>query len=291
MKPMNALSLKRFIVSRTDDGRTLQQFLALKLSLSQRGAKNLIDQKQVWVNRHLVWMARHNLANGDTVELQTQLLKEAAAPKPETPQKIRILFQDADYLIVDKPSGILANGKGSVEEMLRTQVEIPTIRAVHRLDKETTGCLLFATNQAALDAAIAVFKTHHVKKIYQTIVWGHYERNSSTIRQEIEGEAAVSHIRLETASKDASFLRIRIETGRTHQIRRHMSMIRYPILGDRQYGFKTVHDPRLQSIPRVMLHSSELEMPHPLNAKQILKAHSPLPADFRRCLKLFDMGK
>lgn len=283
-------SLKLLIVSRADNGLTLQTFLAEKFKLSNRAAKNLIDNKKVWVNRKLVWMARHNLRTGDAIEIPEATLKETTAAKHER-IKIHILFQDDDYLVADKPAGLLSVGEGGVEKILQEQTNLPELRAVHRLDKETTGCLLFAKNDEALQAAIPVFKTRHVKKIYQTIVWGKYGHKASVVREDLDGKMAVSHIHLETCSKDASFLKVRIETGRTHQIRRHMLMLRYPILGDRQYGFKNVYDPRLQTIPRVMLHSCELEMPHPTHPKDILRAHSPLPADFRRCLKLFDMGR
>ena len=286
----SATSLTAFIVSKNESDQTLQSYLAKKLSLSNRGAKNLLDKRQVWINRRNVWMAHHLLHTGDTVEIPNDTLAQSESGKTE-PAKLHILVEDADYLVVDKPSGFLSTGKWSVEERLSEQTGIATLQAVHRLDKDTTGCLLFAKNAAARDAAVEVFKTHLVKKIYQAIVWGKFDRSASTVTPDIDGERAISHISRERVAKDASFLKIRIETGRTHQVRRHLAMIRFPLLGDRQYGFKKVQDPRLQTVPRVMLHASELEMPHPLQMKTILKAHSPLPADFRRCLKLFDMGK
>ncbi|MDR2850153.1 MAG: RNA pseudouridine synthase, partial [Verrucomicrobiota bacterium] len=76
-----------------------------------------------------------------------------------------------------------------------------------------------------------------------------------------------------------------------HQIRRHLALMRFPVLGDREHGVKFARDPRLLTVPRQMLHASGLELPHPLTLGKTLKAHSPLPADFRRCLKLFEMGK
>ncbi|MBP5321991.1 MAG: RluA family pseudouridine synthase [Kiritimatiellae bacterium] len=287
----NAASMTTFIVSKNESDQTLQAYLAKKLKLSNRGAKNLIDRKQVWINRRNVWMARHLVRTGDTIELPNDALQTAETGKAPAPVKLRILVEDDDYLVIDKPSGLLSTGTWSAEELLREQTGIPELQAVHRLDKETTGCLLFAKSIEARNAAVEVFKTHLVKKIYQAIVWGKFERASSTVTPDLDGERAISHISREIATKDASFIKIRIETGRTHQIRRHLAMIRFPILGDRQYGLKKVHDPRLQTIPRVMLHASELELPHPIQIKTILKAHSPLPADFRRCLKLFDMGK
>ena len=91
-----------------------------------------------------------------------------------------------------------------------------------------------------------------------------------------------------TVSPDASFLKVRIETGRTNQIRRHLASIRFPILGDRTFGLKTARDPRLMTVNRQMLHAAEIELPDPMrNQKEPFKAHSPLPADFRQCLRTF----
>jgi 23S rRNA pseudouridine1911/1915/1917 synthase len=151
--------------------------------------------------------------------------------------------------------------------------------------------MMFAKTTAAFNEAVDLWKTRRVTKLYQAIVWGSYERSKSTIDQELDGDRAVSHITREAIAKDATFVKVRIETGRTHQIRRHLASIRHPILGDREHGVKFARDPRLLTIPRQMLHACEIEMPHPMMSGKTLKAHSPLPADFRRCLKIFDMGK
>jgi len=282
-------SVLSFVVSKVEAGKTLQEFLALKLSLSKRVAKNLLDNRVVWVNRKCVWMTHHALRQGDTVEVPagSQPKNKEALPAP----KVRVLVEDEYYLVADKPSGMLSVGEGSAEEILRAQMQQPGLKAVHRLDRDTTGCLLVAKSAAAFDAAVAVFKTRRVSKQYQAIVFGRFDRSASTIDQDLDGERAVSHIQREACSKDASFLKVKIETGRTHQIRRHLAAIRHPVLGDREHGMKFARDPRLLTIPRQMLHASELELPHPMLPGKTIKAHSPLPADFRRCLKLFDMGK
>jgi 23S rRNA pseudouridine1911/1915/1917 synthase len=185
----------------------------------------------------------------------------------------------------------VVSGKDSVELRLREQLNCPALKVVHRLDKDTTGCLLCARSQEAFDAAVSVFKTRRVIKMYQAIIYGKFERNSSLLNQELDGVRAVSQVRRMDCSKDASFLKIRIETGRTHQIRRHLAAVRHPILGDKQYGVKFARDPRLLTVARPMLHSCGIELDNPLESGKAIKAHSPLPADFRRCLKLFDMGR
>ncbi|MEI6646442.1 MAG: RluA family pseudouridine synthase [bacterium] len=278
-----------YVVSKLDMGKSLQEFLALKLSVSKRAAKNMMDDRRVWVNRRCIWMAHHTLHQGDTVEVPSKTA--AASPLKQEPTKLRVLVEDDFYLIIDKPAGMLSVGEHSAEELLRTQLGNMTLQAVHRLDRDTTGCLMIAKTTMAFKEAVELWKTRRVTKIYQAIVWGSYERGKSTIDQDLDGDRAVSHITREAISKDATFVKVRIETGRTHQIRRHLASIRHPILGDREHGVKFARDPRLLTIPRQMLHACEFEMPHPMMPGKTFKAHSPLPADFRRCLKLFDMGK
>ncbi len=280
------LNTVAFIVSKPEDGVTLQVFLANKLSLSKRAAKQLLDDKSVWVNRRCIWMAHHIMRKGDTVEVPA-----LHTAKKQESIRLKVLSDSDNYFIIDKPSGIVVIGKNSVESKLQEQFDNPDLRVVHRLDKDTTGCLLCAKSVSAFEAAISVFKTRRVIKIYQAIVYGKFERNTSMLNQELDGARAVSQVRRMACSKDASFLKVRIETGRTHQIRRHLAAVRHPVLGDMQYGVKFARDPRLVTVARPMLHSTEIELVDPLDSTHTLKAHSPLPADFRRCLKLFNMGR
>lgn len=272
-------------VGRSESGATLQNFLAEKLSLSKRGAKDLLDQRQVWVNRQCVWMAHHSLKAGDVVEAQAGTL---AAARQEKPRHIRILTENDDYLFADKPCGILSIGPGGMEELLRLQLGNPDIRAVHRLDRDTSGCMLFAKNAAALDAAISIFKTRRVKKLYEFVAAGRIENNPTTITDPIDGKPAKTTIRCMSRNETATFGSARIETGRTHQIRIHLASIRHPVLGDRVHGLKRGADPRLLRVPRQMLHATELELIDP-TGRGSLRAHSPLPADFRRCLQMFKL--
>ena len=286
------------------DPKLLQDFLALKFGLSRRTAKAVVDGRSVWVNRKCVWMARHTLKTGDSVELPMQVVKGAmrqsgaaasskdAAEKASAKRHIRVLWQDESYLVCDKPTGIISSQEPkSAEFILRVQENIPTLQAVHRLDRDTTGCLLFAKNFAAFQAAVDKFKVHGVKKLYHAISVGKCKFVHQNIDAELDGQAALSRVTREAVGDDASFLKVSIETGRTNQIRRHLALARLPIAGDRVYGLKNARDPRLMRVPRQMLHDSTIEMPHPQKPKATIKVHSPLPADFRSVLKLFGMGK
>lgn len=273
-------------VTKAETGVTLQNFLAERLKLSKRAAKDLIDQRQVWVNRQCIWMARHTLRGGDTVEAQAG----TAAQAVQHVKKIRILVETDNYLFADKPYGMLSIGPEGLEEALRAQTGNNDLHCVHRLDKDTSGCILVAKSQEAFDAAVTVFKTRRVKKCYEFLAVGKIDVSSSTIVTPIDDEPAKTTIRRIAYNEDATFGSARIETGRTHQIRIHLASIRHPIIGDRVHGLKTSRDPRFMKVPRQMLHATELELDDPM-ARGHLKAHSPLPADFRRCLQMFGLGK
>ncbi len=280
------------VVTRDEEGISLQDFLAARLRTTKRAAKAMLDARVVWVNRKLVWIARHALKPGDKVAFVVKPGTGAKQSKEgDRAPHVRILWQDSRYLAADKPAGLLTQGRGSAEELLRRQEGNPAIAAVHRLDKETSGVLLFAKDAEALEAAIAMFRTHRVVKHYAAIVAGRVEREMSTLTETLDGERAVTHLKRLRATPDATFLSVRIETGRTHQIRRHLAGIRHPVVGDRQYGLKRTDDPRLLSVTRQMLHAQELELPNPLTPGEHIRAHAPLPADFRAALKLFSLGK
>lgn len=297
--PQHAAGLNSLTVNKPDP-KVLQDFLALKFSLSRRTAKAMIDGRSVWVNRKCVWIARFALRTGDLVEIPSQVVKgarkqsggEDARRETKDVRHVRVLWSNESYLVCDKPAGLVScDDPKSIETILREQEKIPTLEAVHRLDRDTTGCLMFAKNHAAFLAAVEVFKTHKVSKVYHAVATGSFKYAHQVIDSPIDGQPAVSKVTREGASADASFLRIRIETGRTNQIRKHLASVRAPIVGDRVFGLKSARDSRLMRVPRQMLHASTLTLPDPLSPHDEISVHSPLPADFRATLKLFGMGK
>ena len=262
----------------------LQEFLAAKMSASKRGAKHHIDAKAVRVNGRTIWIARHPLRLGDKVSLAAQVKSPTAISSRIS--KITILFEDENYIIADKPQGVVVNEASySVENILRTQTGNPALQASHRLDRDTTGCILLSKSEEAHVAAVDVFKRHNVSKTYRTIVVGRWDAAATTIGLELDGERAATGIHCLKANDDASYLVARIETGRTHQIRRHLAMARHPVLGDTDYGHKIVTDPRLERLTHPLLHAVELALEHPLSEGKTLKAFSPVPQDFHRWLK------
>ena len=264
-------------------GTSLQEYLAETLGISKRAAKQQIDARAVWVNDRCVWMAHHALKRGDVVRIPRR------APSPTAlsarPKKLAILVEDEDFLVIDKPAGIVSEGSdASAEALLRLQLADPRVQAVHRLDRDTTGCLLFAKSPEAMEAAVRVFREHHIRKTYRAIVHERWDASASTLDLAIEGERALTHGTCVRANARASYLVVHIETGRTHQIRRHLAMARHPVLGDRQYGPKEIADPDLQAVRRPMLHAAELLMEHPTHPERDLRVFSPIPQDFHTWL-------
>ena len=263
------------------NGTELLDHLAEHLGLSRRGAKNLLDDRLVFVNGRRIWMARHLLQTRDAIEV----LAEAVAPKPAAAALVRILADDPLFLVADKPPRLLTTGEKSLEVRLRGQLDLPALRAVHRLDKDTSGCVLFAKTEEARLALVAQFEEGRVRKLYHALVAGVLDPPQQDIRAPVDHLPAVSHVRQVSAQPRpprCAHLTVAIETGRTHQIRIHLQSIGHPVLGDRQYFSSRA--PEFAEVPRQMLHASDLRFVHPATGKPVAAA-APLPRDFKDWLR------
>jgi RluA family pseudouridine synthase len=274
-----------FTVRRAEEHSALIDYVARHLSISKRAAKNILDQRNISVNGQRVWMAKHLLEVGDEVKILATSLKT----KHDKIEKIEIIYRDKDYIIANKPSGILAcDKKGSLESILRIQLKKPALQAVHRLDRDTSGCLMFAFSDEAKSKMIECFRAKEVTKVYHAIVHDHMKRGTSRISKPLGGQTAVSHVRVLDTSSNAAHVSVSIETGRTHQIRIHLASTRHPVLGDRKYAGGIKLENNLAEVPRQMLHAYSLSFTHPLSKERIVAKARP-PADFKACLKKFKL--
>jgi 23S rRNA pseudouridine1911/1915/1917 synthase len=247
-------------------------------------------------------------------------------PGPETaeliPQAIEfgILYEDADILVINKPPGLVVHpGAGHREGTLvhgllahcaRLASQGAPLRPgiVHRLDRGTSGAMVVAKTDSAYLGLIDQFKFHAVRKEYAALVYGSLREGCGEIRTSMDrhpgdrkkmavvtkgGREAVSRWTLKKDWGEISLLQIVIETGRTHQIRVHMSHLHHPIVGDPTYGGgqRRAHAVRskplqevLLQVQRPMLHSSSLGFLHPCD-KTPLQFSAPLPDDFSRLLE------
>ena len=274
---LHTMSAKPMIVSGGEAGTTLAVFLTRRLKVSGKQAKRLLDGRSVFVNQRRVWMARHALAKGDEVEV-------AGAPSPARGAEIPILFRDADYVIVNKPAGLLSNGPGSVELRLRAQLGVPALQAIHRLDRDTTGCLWLALHAAARGKAIRLFESRSLLKTYHALVRGQMTQGEFTISRPLDGQPAVTHVMVLDTQPAASHVKLRLDTGRTHQVRKHMAALHHPLLGDTAYSAAREPHAALRMIRRQMLHAAALAFTHPETGAPV-RVQAPLPEDFRKTLQ------
>lgn len=270
------MNRERFQVKPHEDGGLLVDVLADRLRCSKKQAKTLLDGKHVLVNDQRVWMTKHIVSRKDIIE----------TTRPETKvKKIEILKKSGDLIFVNKPSGIVTNGSSkSLEVRLQRELNNPEICAVHRLDRETTGCVIFAKNIEAKNSVIPFFKEEKVVKLYRAIVNGRVADELQTITRDIDGKSATTLVNILDRTRHASYLELRIKTGRTHQIRKHLSAVRHPVLGDKGYaGSKEIADV-LRTLPRQMLHAYKLILPNPSDPANALRVTAPIPADFLETL-------
>jgi 23S rRNA pseudouridine1911/1915/1917 synthase len=272
----------RFVVAKQDVGSTLIDFLARKLRISKKATKAIINTRSVFVNEKRVWMAKHNLRFKDVVEIAH------SASNAPAPKRIKHLYEDNHIIIADKKPSMVSNGPDSLESFLRVQSYNPNLEAVHRLDKDTSGCLIFAKSHEDFEQMVEVFRNNGITKIYHAIVWGKITKKEFTIDQHLDDKKAVTNVRVLDSNDSATHIQIRIDTGRTHQIRKHLNLMGHDLVGDRYYGNKSRFDPRLLKVGRQMLHASGIDFVNPFLGKKT-RVKSPLPSDFRSTLRLFDL--
>lgn len=287
------MPIQKYTFRHEDGANTLLQFVASRLDVSKNKAKQLLDRRMVFVNKRRVWIASCKLNKGDMVEVVTEntpLSDSSSKQRGTRFQKDAILFQDNHYLIVSKPPDIVTNGPDSLEEQLRAYFRDNHVQAVHRLDKDTSGVVIFALNKDAFERMKTLFKNNLMKKVYRVIVRSGVGKQSFTIATHIKGQRAVSHVKLLKRGKDASYLEVDIETGRTHQIRIHLASVGYPVIGETEYDRKPIEHPLLRQTRRQMLHAYQIFFVHPYTQK-LVSVKADIPEDFNQCLKTFSLTK
>lgn len=241
--------------------------------------------------------------------LRAVLAEEAIKASPRAvDMPLEIIYEDEVIVVVNKGSGMVTHpGNGTAENTLVHALlhhcggQLSSVGApdrpgiVHRLDKETSGLIVVAKTDAAHHKLALAFSERETFKCYTALVVGHPRRSSGSIREPIgrhqvhrtrmtvreDGrEAHTDYEVVRPLGSQASELRCVIHTGRTHQIRVHLSQLGHPLLGDQNYGFKRAQFPDI-NVPRVMLHSTELTFVHPLSGAS-LSFKAPLPEDFQQ---------
>ena len=272
-------------------------------AISRSRWKQLIEAGHVLLNGVAVRKSNTALSSGS--ELRCDLPEPEPVGLVATDIPLAILYEDADLVVLNKPAGLVvhpAPGHAAdtlVNALLHHCSDLQGIGGelrpgiVHRLDKDTSGVLVVAKNEAAVAALVAQFSSHFVQKEYLALVWGAPQKPSGTVnlpvgrhpvhRQKMavteKGRAAVTHYETLAAGPLASLLRVRIETGRTHQIRVHLAHLGHPVVGDSTYGRARQGLPAELNVSRQMLHAHVLKIAHPRDGRP-LAFTAPPPPDF-----------
>ncbi len=242
----------------------LKDFIADYLNISKNKAKELIDSRTVFVNNRRVWISSYVLNAGDIVEIPDQEKTEKWSIEKN------IIYEDKYIIGINKPPFLESESKkGSVEDILRSFKKDKKIKAVHRLDRETSGILLFAKNSNVFERFKKAWRDKKIKKEYFAISHGKAEFKKKVVNLPVDGKYAKSFIYTVKTSSDFTLFRVEIPTGRKHQIRIHLSKIRYPIVGDKLYGLKDINSSLLKNVKRQMLHSYSISFIHPYTKERI----------------------
>ncbi|MGN6543734.1 MAG: RluA family pseudouridine synthase [Aureliella sp.] len=339
------------------EGQTLAGALKLVVPDCSWGkAQQWIQQRQVQVNGNLCMDPARRVTGKDVLKLWNQPLA-----KPVTAEQLRLPYVDEHLLVVEKPAGITSvwhqaerrmparrrELQPTLEEMLpaaiakaigpprslrprgpakgRRQKGPPErwpVFAVHRLDRDTSGLMLFARTRIAEQKLVSMFRGHRIQRQYWAVATGHvqsqtvrsylvrdrgdglrgsaplagpsdaeaasqaFDKPTAPTRTGAEGQLAITHVELREALGNYSIVRCRLETGRTHQIRIHLAELGHPLCGEKTYtrltDGTTLVD--VSDAPRQALHAERLAFTHPLTGEQ-LDFHMPLPTDLKRWLQ------
>ncbi|MDB4980262.1 MAG: pseudouridine synthase [Myxococcales bacterium] len=285
-----------FIVTAADVGLRLDQALAAHVpGLSRRRARLLLDIGGVFIDGKRVKIAGRSVYLGETIVANLGGALERATPKlgrdARTSDDTRlppfaVVYEDDDLVVVDKPSGLLTaptpeSDRGNLAGLLARRPGGAPVFVVHRIDLETSGLLVFAKTDDANRALSERFVAHDLDRAYLAVVAGSFPDDVTTIDREVEGRRAVTHVSIEERlGTRATWIRCRLETGRTHQIRLHTLAQGHPVLGDPRYG-GVPFSPRP---PRMALHATRLGFAHPRTGAP-LSFESPWPPDLAAWLE------
>ena len=285
-------------------GVRLDAFLSADGALTRSQAARLIAEGRVRVNGKPATKSAR-LSGGETVTVDVPQLRETALPPQDIP--LDVVYEDDDVIVVNKPTGLVVHpAPGHPDGTLVNALlhhcgdslsgiggeKRPGI--VHRIDRDTSGLIIAAKNDAAHLALSAQLKDHSLSRTYECLVTGNMKQDSGTVDAPIgrssadrkkmavvpTGRRAVTHWEVVARYPGVTHLRCRLETGRTHQIRVHMAHIGHPILGDTVYGAKKP----VPGLTGQCLHATGLRFVHPRTGEPV-ELHCPLPPEFTAMLQ------
>ena len=296
--------MKKEIIVNKEATKRIDAYISENTEYSRTAVQRLIEENKITVNGRKE-KSSYKVQEGDKVEIEEEPAKDIELRAQNIP--LEILYEDNDIIVVNKPKGMVvhpANGNpdgtlvNAVMSIRKDSLsgiggEIrPGI--VHRLDKNTSGAIIIAKNDKAHINLSEQLKNHEIKKTYIALVRGIVKENNATINMPIarskkdrkkmdvdkNGKEAITHFTVLNRFTDCTLLEVNIETGRTHQIRVHLSHIGYPIIGDDVYS----NGKNKWNIEGQCLHAKSLDFRHPITGKHI-HIEAELPEYFRNLIK------
>jgi len=305
----NRPAVQTITVDAEEADRRLDNFLVARLKgVPRTHVYRIIRSGEVRVNSRRA-TAGQRLETGDRVRIPP--VRQASgqpglAVRQDSAAWIesRILYEDADLLVIDKPTGLAVHGGsgvslGAVELLRAARPGARFLELVHRLDRDTSGCLMFARRAASLRHLQAQFRAGEVEKIYLALLVGRLrgeerlvdapllttERRGGErhVRVDEAGKPARTRLRAEERLPGATLARVALLTGRTHQIRVHAAHIGLPLAGDSRYGIDPDPVVRLAGLRRLFLHAASITVASPRD-ERVIRVESPLPGDLQGVL-------
>ena len=292
-----------------ENGKRLDAYVSNleNIEMTRTAVQRLIEQEKILVNGKKQKVS-YKVLDGDVITIEEVQPQEIELKAQDIP--VEIVYEDNDIIVVNKPKGMVvhpANGNpdgtlvNAIMAICKDSLsgiggEIrPGI--VHRLDKDTSGLLIVAKNDKAHVDMSEQIKKHEVKKTYIALVRGNVKENQATIDMPIgrstsdrkkmavtkNGKNAITHIEVLKRYDNYTLLQVNIETGRTHQIRVHLSHIGYPIIGDSTYS----NGKNEFGVEGQCLHAQRLEFKHPITNKE-MQLEAQLPAYFQKIIEILD---
>ena len=297
--------MKKYIVDGLNIGTRLDAYIAsMDDNLSRMTVKKLIEDNKVIVNGNIA-KSSYKVKENDVIELEEPEAKTVDIVAQDIP--IDVVYEDNDIIVVNKPKGLVvhpANGNwdGTLVNAIMAKCKDSLsgiggeIRPgiVHRLDKDTSGLLIIAKNDKAHLNLSEQIKNRNVKKVYYALVRGIVPENDATINMPIarstkdrkkmavdkNGKEAITHFKVLERFDKYTLLEVKIDTGRTHQIRVHLSQIGYPVVGDEVYS----NGKNEFGVHGQLLHAKSLDFIHPSTGEK-MHLEAQLPEEFENVLK------
>ncbi len=307
----SSFGVRRVTVDADEAGRRLDNFLLGRLKGVPRSrVYRLIRSGEVRVNAGRA-RADQRLAAGDEVRIPPVRVsaREALVRRGQRPAldwlEAHVLYEDEDLLVLDKPAGLAVHGGsgvslGAIELLRAARPQAAVLELAHRLDRETSGCLLVAKRRSALRKLHEQFRAGDVEKHYIALVLGAWPARVRRVSAPLlttsrrggerhvgvdaQGKESVTWFAIARRLPGATLLDVRIDTGRTHQIRVHAAHAGHPVAGDRRYGPADQELAARCDLRRLFLHAGSLEFASPRSGERI-RVEAPLPADLQAVLE------